>query len=160
MHPHPTLHIFLVFAATVELYEGKTQANSTVWSSLDAPQLPMVERQSYIIPANVVHLKETITEKGITNKHVLIALSSGSIVEMPWVLLDPRRPILLPNQPREEGIIPYIPELQLPSENVINYNQSVANVRGIHAAPSGLESTCLVVVYGLGMLIARLGLIT
>lgn len=31
----------------------------------------MVEKQSYIVPASVVSLKETITEKGITNKHVL-----------------------------------------------------------------------------------------
>lgn len=136
----------------------------------------MVEKQSYIVPASVVSLKETITEKGITNKHVLsasfrrrvidfqivlncfslplvfrlVALSNGGIIEMPWVLLDPRRPILLPNQGREEGVIPYIPELPLPSENVINYNQSVTAVKGIYTAPSGLESTSLVVVYGLG----------
>lgn len=69
---------------------------------------------------------------------------------MPWTQLDPRRPILGPGQVREEGIIPYIPELQLSSEHVINYNQSVANIRGIYTAPSGLESTCLVVTYGLG----------
>lgn len=55
----------------MELYEGKTQANSTAWSSLDPPPLPMVERQSYIIPGTVVALKETITEKGITNKDIL-----------------------------------------------------------------------------------------
>ncbi|XP_037025633.1 ER membrane protein complex subunit 1 isoform X2 [Bradysia coprophila] len=141
---------------SVELYEGKTQANSTIWSSLDAPQMPMVEKQSYIVPASVVSLKETITEKGITNKHVLIALSNGGIIEMPWVLLDPRRPILLPNQGREEGVIPYIPELPLPSENVINYNQSVTAVKGIYTAPSGLESTCLVVVYGLDFFVTRI----
>lgn len=56
---------------TMELYEGKTQVNSTVWSSLDPPPLPLVERQSYILPMAVVALKETITEKGITNKDVL-----------------------------------------------------------------------------------------
>jgi ER membrane protein complex subunit 1, C-terminal len=61
------LHI----SATVELYEGKTQANSTVWSSLNSPPLPICERQSYIIPTHVTALKETITEKGITSKHVL-----------------------------------------------------------------------------------------
>lgn len=64
-------NIHFLIIASVELYEGKTQANSTVWSSLDAPQLPMIEKQSYVLPANVVTLKETITEKGITNKHVL-----------------------------------------------------------------------------------------
>lgn len=63
--------IYLIFAATIELYEGKTQANSTVWSSLNAPLLPMVERQSYIIPTIVETMRETITERGITNKHVL-----------------------------------------------------------------------------------------
>lgn len=71
LHINPTEQLDSFVVASVELYEGKTQANSTIWSSLDAPQLPMVEKQSYIVPANVVSLKETITEKGITNKHVL-----------------------------------------------------------------------------------------
>lgn len=71
---------------------------------------------------------------------------------MPWHLLDPRRPILGYNQPREEGSIPYLPELPLSSESVINYNQSIARIKGIYTAPSGLESTCLVVAYGLGTL--------
>ncbi|GAB0095170.1 ER membrane protein complex subunit 1 [Sergentomyia squamirostris] len=142
---------------TIELYEGKIQANSTVWSSLNSPPVPLVERQSYIIPANVLSMKETITEKGITNKDVLIGLSTGAIVEMPWALLDPRRPVTMigQNQVREEGVIPYIPELPLPSENVINYNQSISQIRGIYTAPSGLESTCLVIVHGLDIFVTR-----
>lgn len=71
-------------------------------------------------------------------------------MEMPWHLLDPRRPILAMNQPREEGTIPYMPELPLSSESIINYNKSIPDLRGIYTAPSGLESTCLVVAYGLG----------
>lgn len=63
--------MFFFSKATIELYEGTTQTNSTVWSSFDAPPLPTVEQQAYIIPAQVVAMKETITEKGITNKHVL-----------------------------------------------------------------------------------------
>lgn len=54
------------------------------------------------------------------------------------------------NQPREEGTIPYIPELPLSSESVINYNQSISRLKSIYTAPSGLESTSLVVAYGLG----------
>lgn len=57
--------------ATIELYEGKTQINSTVWSSLNSTPLPLVERQTFIISGSVAALRETITEKGITNKHVL-----------------------------------------------------------------------------------------
>lgn len=77
-------------------------------------------------------------------------MTSGAIVEMPWALLDPRRPVTLPSQAREEGIIPYMPELPIPQDHIINYNQSVANIRDIYTAPSGLESTCLVFAYGLG----------
>lgn len=83
----------------------------------------------------------------------LVGLSTGAIVEMPWHLLDPRRPVLNTNQPREEGTIPYIPELPLSSESVINYNQSISRIKGIYTAPSGLESTCLVVAYGLGKIL-------
>ena len=57
--------------ASIELYEGKTQTNSTIWSSLNAPPSPLVERQTYIISSSIAALRETITEKGITNKHVL-----------------------------------------------------------------------------------------
>lgn len=71
------------------------------------------------------------------------------------MLLDPRRPVATPNQPREEGVIPYIPELIMPSENIINYNQSVVRIKGIHTAPSGLESTCLVMAYGLDIFVTR-----
>ncbi|EDV48192.2 ER membrane protein complex subunit 1 isoform X2 [Drosophila erecta] len=140
---------------TIELYEGKTQANSSVWSSLQAPPMPLVERQSYILPTIVEALRETITERGITNKHVLIGTASGSIVEMPWHLLDPRRPIASTTQGREEGAIPYIPELPLPTESHINYNQTVARLRNIYTAPSGLESTCLVVATGLDLFVTR-----
>ena len=51
---------------------------------------------------------------------------------------------------REEGIMPYMPELPRPFEAIINYNQSVYKIHGIHTAPAGLESTCLVLCYGLG----------
>ncbi|XP_030246797.1 ER membrane protein complex subunit 1 isoform X2 [Drosophila navojoa] len=140
---------------TIELYEGSAQANNSVWSSLQAPSMPLVERQSYIIPTIVEAMRETITERGITNKHVLIGTASGGIVEMPWHLLDPRRPISSTTQGREEGAIPYIPELPLPTENYINYNQTVARLRNIYTAPSGLESTCLVVATGLDIFVTR-----
>jgi len=80
-----------------------------------------------------------------------VALASGGILEIPWVFVDPRRPITVTPEMREEGVIPYMPELPMSSESIINYNQTVQRVKGIHTAPSGLESTCLVFVYGLGM---------
>lgn len=79
----------------------------------------------------------------------LVATTTGHLLEVPWAFLDPRRPL---GEPKEEGAIPYIPELPMPSESMINYNKSLMRVDGITTTPSSLESTCLVFVYGLGKL--------
>nr|XP_029521472.1 ER membrane protein complex subunit 1-like [Oncorhynchus nerka] len=65
------------------------------------------------------------------------------------MFLDPRRPEVVTEHSREENLIPYAPEMPIRTEWFINYNQTVARVKGIYTAPSGLESTCLVVAYGL-----------
>ncbi|KAG8241973.1 DUF1620 super [Homalodisca vitripennis] len=140
---------------TLDLYEGKTQSNTTAFSSVWNPIQPMVERQSYILPASVEMMKETITEKGITSKHILVALDNGGVLELPWVLLDPRRPLAATPDLREEAVIPYVPELPTLPEAIINYNQTLLRVSGIHTSPSGLESTCLVTVYGLDLFYTR-----
>lgn len=57
--------------ASLELYEGKEQSNETEFSSLSSPKYPYIERQAFIMPATILTMKETITEKGITSKHIL-----------------------------------------------------------------------------------------
>uniref|UniRef100_A0A8C9B0Y8 ER membrane protein complex subunit 1 n=1 Tax=Phocoena sinus TaxID=42100 RepID=A0A8C9B0Y8_PHOSS len=133
----------------LELYEGTEQYNATAFSSLDRPQLPQVLQQSYIFPSAISAMEATITERGITSRHLLIGLPSGAILSLPKALLDPRRPEIPTEQSREENLIPYSPDVQIHAERFINYNQTVSRMRGIYTAPSGLESTCLVVAYGL-----------
>ncbi|XP_015176654.1 PREDICTED: ER membrane protein complex subunit 1 isoform X1 [Polistes dominula] len=139
--------------ATLELYEGKIQSNVTVFSSLATTKSPIVERQAFIFPASIEYMKETITEKGITSKHIIVSLANGGIIELPWMMVDPRRPIN--PEMREEGVIPYMPEIPIHMDTIINYNQSIFRVLGIHTSPSGLESTCLVFVYGLDIFYTR-----
>uniref|UniRef100_A0A3Q2Q6U7 ER membrane protein complex subunit 1 n=1 Tax=Fundulus heteroclitus TaxID=8078 RepID=A0A3Q2Q6U7_FUNHE len=135
--------------SVIELYEGMELYNSTVFSSLDRPHAPQVLQQSYIFPSFISTMEATLTEKGITSRHLLIGLPSGGILSLPKMFLDPRRPEIVSEQTREENLIPYAPELIIRTEWFINYNQTVSRVRGIYTAPSGLESTCLVVAYGL-----------
>ncbi len=51
--------------------EGAELYNSTVFSSLDRPHPPQVLQQSYIFPAPISTLEATLTEKGITSRHLL-----------------------------------------------------------------------------------------
>ncbi|XP_063064520.1 ER membrane protein complex subunit 1 [Engraulis encrasicolus] len=141
--------------SVLELFEGMELYNSTVFSSLDRPHPPHVLQQSYIFPSAISTLEATLTEKGITSRHLLVGLPSGGILSLPKMYLDPRRPEGNLEQSREENLIPYAPELPIRTEWFINYNQTVSRVRGIFTAPSGLESTCLVVAYGLDLFQTR-----
>ncbi|EEZ99650.1 ER membrane protein complex subunit 1 [Tribolium castaneum] len=136
-----------------ELYEGSIQSNSTVFSSFAISQLPEVKTESYILPANPVSMSVTLTERGITNKFLLVGTSSGSVVEIPWMLLQPRFADM-PCGP-EESCFPYMPEIAIPPEATINYNQTLARIRKIAVAPAKLESTSHVLVHGLDLFYTR-----
>jgi len=138
---------------SLEMYEGKEQGNATIFSSIENTVVPLVERQAYILPiSDVMAMEETLTSKGITSKHLLVASSQGSVLDLPLHMVDPRRPALsTPAHLREPGIPPYTPEIPIPHESILNYNQSVEGIRGIVTSPSGLESTALVLVYGLDL---------
>jgi hypothetical protein len=67
-------------------------------------------------------------------------------------MVDPRRPPLdTAAHLREPGIPPYIPELNMPHEAIMNYNQTILGMDSIHTSPSGLESTTLVFIHGLDL---------
>ncbi|KAJ3644054.1 hypothetical protein Zmor_026728 [Zophobas morio] len=136
-----------------ELYEGHIQSNSTAFSSFGVSQLPHIQTQSYITPANPVSMTVTLTERGITNKFLLVGMSSGSVVEIPWMLLQPRFADIACGP--EESCIPYMPEIPLPAEAIINYNQTLSRIRRIEVAPAKLESTSHVLVHGLDLFYTR-----
>ena len=139
----------------LELYEGKAQSNSTAFSSFSPPSPPLVLRQAYIFPEPIYAMDVTVTEKGITSKNVMVALKMGGILSLPKALLDPRRPVIPTRETMEEGTIPYVPEIGLSTEALVNYNQSAFQVRDVFTWPAGLESTSLVLVYGTDVFYTR-----
>lgn len=77
---------------SVELFEGDTQFNSTHFSSLDDIK-PLVYTKSYIVQKSFEAMQITQTEKGISTKDIIVACPSGVIIEIPWIVVDPRRPL-------------------------------------------------------------------
>ncbi|XP_063392150.1 ER membrane protein complex subunit 1 isoform X1 [Cydia fagiglandana] len=143
--------------STMELYEGKQRwlPAGAAFSSLRSERAPSVERQAYILTAAPTAAATTHTERSLTDKHVLLALSTGAIVELPWAFLEPRRSATLSPEQREEGLIPYAPELPLPAEAVVNYNRSLHRVTALYTEAAGLESTSLVLATGLDLFYTR-----
>jgi hypothetical protein len=142
----------------IDMYEGPTMANFSAFSSLNRPfyvEPALVHHNAFIFPTGITAMSDTKTEQGLTNKHLIIALSYGGILQLPKVFVDPRRPVNPTMDHREEGLLPYMPELPIPAEGMINYNQSVIDVNGIISVPATLESTSLVFVHGLDLFCTR-----
>lgn len=143
--------------SSLEMFEGTTQTDSDTFSSLNRASIQpkLVEHKSFIFPGGIDAMVDTTTLRGMTNRHVIVALSSGSLLEIPKIFLDPRRPINMLMEHREEGLIPYMPELPIPSDSIINYDQTLLGVRRIITSPAMLESTSLVFAHGLDLFFTR-----
>lgn len=77
---------------------------------------------------------EAVLEQGLTTRSLLIALPFGGLLEVSKRFVDARRTLDLTPEMREEMIIPYMPELLIATEDLINYNQSIFDIRGIKTA--------------------------
>ncbi|ETN68661.1 g-patch domain protein [Necator americanus] len=141
----------------LELYEGSEQSNKDRFDSF-APtkQPPEVVSQSFIYAQGIEAMAVSETEKGLTTRSLLLALPVGGIHEVTRKLLDATRPLELTQEMREEMMIPYMPEIPVATEDMVNYNQTVHGVRGIKTAASGLESTSLMLAYGKDIFFTRL----
>ena len=71
-------------------------------------------------------------------------------------LLDPRRPVGPPTaDDKEEMLIPYRPVLDFNPKESASYTLEIAGIDSIKSSPSYLESTSLVISYGLDIFFTR-----
>lgn len=73
-------------------------------------------------------------EQGLSTRSILIAMPFGGLYGISKRMLDARRPLEMTPEYAEEMLIPYRPEIPIVSEDFINYNQTVLNVRAIKTA--------------------------
>jgi len=127
----------------VELYEGQTEPNRSEWSSLETNKLPVALQNSFIIDEQIETMTVSQSSRGITNRAIILATKNGKIYSLPKLLFDARRKLHAAPTDREEGIIPYEPQIKLNPGLAVNYYQSIAGFKNLNIALSGLESTCL-----------------
>merc|ERR1712166_1640096 len=119
-------------------------------------QAPLKEEQSFVLNTNIKSIGVTSTQLGITSKHLLIGSTADQLHAIPWQLINPRRPIAAPVEAEmAEGLIQYNAQLPLTSTNILSYNHTISNLRAIRAVPADLESTSLVLAYGVDLFFIR-----
>jgi outer membrane protein assembly factor BamB len=119
-------------------------------------QAPLKEEQSFVLSTNIKSLGVTSTQLGITSKHLLVGSTADQLHAIPWQLITPRRPIAAPNEAEmAEGLMQYNAQLPVMSTNILSYNHTISNLRAIRAVPADLESTSLVLAYGIDLFFIR-----
>ncbi|KAI5795264.1 hypothetical protein EDC01DRAFT_654680 [Geopyxis carbonaria] len=113
---------------------------------------PHVFAQSYVFPAPVASFSVTATKQGITAHEVLAAVPHG-VYAVPKRLLDPRRPVGRDPTPAEaeEGLFTYAPVIEIDPRQLITHARPVLGLSRVETSPSMLESTSLVLAYGLDL---------
>jgi len=143
--------------SVLELYQERdtSRPQDRNFSSY-AGVVPVVLQQTYVFRTGVKCIGVTQSLKGITSKDILFGLQSDTVLSLNRQLLDPRRPTEEPTAAeREEGLIPYAPELPAESTMLITYNHTVPLLRAIVASHALIESTSLVLAYGLDLFFTR-----
>ncbi|KPM36341.1 hypothetical protein AK830_g10230 [Neonectria ditissima] len=118
----------------------------------NGPPIPWVVDQTYVISQPLSALSVTQTRQGVTNRQLLAYLPEAySIVGLPRQILEPRRPVGRDSTPAEkeaEGLIKYAPAIEVDPRTIVSHQLHILGVKGIVAAPAIVESTSLVVAYG------------
>eukprot|EP00741_Cyanophora_paradoxa_P006012 tig00000970_g5830.t1 len=125
------------------------------FSSFTAPA-PSAVRQTYVFSTAIRAIGVTQTARGITPKHLLLALASEQLMALDRRFVDARRPVGPVSQAeREEGIVPYNPRIFVYPQLVLSYNLTLHRVREVATAPATLESSSHVLAWGLDLFYTR-----
>ncbi|CAG8515703.1 6939_t:CDS:10 [Diversispora eburnea] len=117
---------------------------------------PYVSAQSFMFPYGIRSIGVTTTKNGIAMREFLFALDTDQILGIPKRILDPRRPQrALTNEDKEEMLIPYESAIPDNKRFILSYHLPIVGIRKIVTSPALLESTSLVLAYGLDLWFTR-----
>ncbi|KAK9455215.1 hypothetical protein V1511DRAFT_499795 [Dipodascopsis uninucleata] len=146
----------------LDLYES--EINNERWtngdrnfSSFDDTPLPYVQSKAYLFPQHITALAISRSRFGITNRDIIASTDLDQIVVIPKRLLDARRPYKDPtNNDKEEGLIKYDPLIGDDRRFTISHYRKILGVKKIICVPAYLESTSLVLAYGVDTFFTRI----
>lgn len=147
-----------------DLYESELAndrgplGDSANYSSLEpvdlptGPPLPSLVSQTYILGGPISALAVTETRQGISSRQLLAYLPEAhGIYGIPRMFLEPRRVVGRDPAPAEveEGLMKYHPAIEIDPKFVVSHERDVLGIEKIITAPAIVESTSLVLAFGI-----------
>ncbi|KAG6061478.1 hypothetical protein E4U32_002962 [Claviceps aff. humidiphila group G2b] len=115
--------------------------------------LPWVTSQAMVLSQPLHKLTTTQTLQGITTRQLLAYLpESHGILALPRHIIDPRRPVDREPTAAEveaESLMKYTPQFEIDGRGIISHELDVLGVEAIITTPAVVESTSLLLAYGI-----------
>ncbi|KAG6003152.1 hypothetical protein E4U21_002306 [Claviceps maximensis] len=115
--------------------------------------LPWVTSQAIVLSQPLQKLTTTQTLQGIASRQLLAYLpESHGILAIPRQVIDPRRPVDREPTAAEveaESLIKYSPQFEIDGRGIISHELDVLGVEDIITTPAAVESTSLLLAYGI-----------
>jgi hypothetical protein len=117
---------------------------------------PLAMHKTFILPQSVSSIGSTKTHKGITNKQVLLAFTSGQMYSLSLREINPRRPLKDPtNFEMAEGLMKYSPFVYAGGLNFVTLDEKLEYIKDnnvlIAVKTTLLESSVIVVSHWGGL---------
>eukprot|EP01133_Synstelium_polycarpum_P003671 gene3671-4226_t len=153
-HFDSSVHKQIVTA--IDMFERTIQWKKMTFSSYDSNNDVEFRQKSFVFPSPIQTLSVSLSSKGITTKTVLVGMVSGQILPIDKKWIDSRRPYPSEQTPHdaEEGLIPYRSGLNFPQSFYTTYNTTIPLLRSISTQGTPLESTSLMVSFGLDLFVS------
>lgn len=149
-HAEKNVEVFVM-----EVYESEFPddrlGESGNYSSFES-HTPHFIPQIFVVPHAVGALGVSKTGNSIATREIYMALEDRGVYGISKRILDPRRPT---GDDKEEGLVKYKGYLEFKATDVVSYGTEVAGVQRIVSSGSGMESTSLVLSYGLDLFFTR-----
>lgn len=140
---------------SVELFEDGNEKSAGRSTLESIPAIKAIS-QTFILQHPVRALTFSTSKFGVTSKDVVYLNDKGQVAVLPRRVLDPRRPTDKPTKAdQDEGLVPYAPLLPHHPTAVLSHQYRLIGLEHIATAPALLESTSLLLAYGLDLFCTR-----
>jgi hypothetical protein len=142
----------VVIGLSLWLKRSKDRTKAEGWSSYTVPKPEVLQKGWLFWASPITGLTVSESRFGFAGKTILASMASGQIYSIDSRHVDPRQVDGdLKAADKEEGLLPYTPNIPFIHPKIVTQGNEVARVRGIQVGFAKVESTSLVVAHGVDL---------
>jgi len=142
----------VVIGLSLWLKRSKDKTSTEGWSSYTVPKPEVLQKGWLFWASPITRLSVSESKFGFAGKTILASMESGQIYSIASRFVDPRQVDGdMKTADKEEGLMPYTQVIPFIHQQIVTQGNEVAGIRGIEVGFAKVESTSLVVAFGIDL---------